>query len=80
MKAQGDPSRQMVESHWEMALHSFTLGDIIDSRLLVGSRCIIYSPDRASHMFPTSVDHLREMLSVLTNLDESLGGMVCCWI
>jgi hypothetical protein len=27
-------------------------------------------------MFPASVDHIWEMLSVLMNLDDALGGMV----
>jgi hypothetical protein len=41
MMAQGDPSRQVVESRWVIALHSSILGDIVDSELPVGSRCII---------------------------------------
>jgi len=36
--AQGDPSQQVVESHWVIALHSSILGDIVDSELPVGSR------------------------------------------
>jgi len=36
--------------------------------------------DKACNMFPASVDHIWEMLCVLTNLDDALGGMVCCWI
>jgi len=36
--------------------------------------------DKAFNMFPASVDHIEETLSVLTNLDDGLGGMVCCWI
>ena len=36
--------------------------------------------DKAFNMFPASVDHSREMLSVLTNLDDASGGMVCGWI
>jgi hypothetical protein len=31
-------------------------------------------------MFPASVDHIGEMLSILMNLDDALGGMVHCWI
>jgi len=31
-------------------------------------------------MFPASVDHIWDMLSVLTNLDDALGGMGYCWI
>jgi len=31
-------------------------------------------------MFLASVDHIWETLSVLTNLDDALGGMVCFWI
>ena len=31
-------------------------------------------------MFLVSVDHLQEMISVLTNLGDASGGMVCCWI
>jgi len=31
-------------------------------------------------MFPASVDHIWETLSVLMNLDDALVGMVCCWI
>jgi hypothetical protein len=41
MMPQGDPSRQVVESHWEIALHSSILGDIVDGELPVSSRCII---------------------------------------
>ena len=41
MIAQGDPSRQVVESRWVIALHSLILRDIVDSELPVGSRCII---------------------------------------
>jgi len=41
MMAQGDSSRQVVESHWVIALHLSILGDIVDSELPVGSRWII---------------------------------------
>jgi len=36
--------------------------------------------DKVFITFPASVDHIWEMLSVLTNLDDALGGMVRCWI
>jgi len=41
MMAQGEGSLQVVESRWEIALYSSILGDIVDSELPVGSRCII---------------------------------------
>jgi hypothetical protein len=41
MMAQGDPSRQVVDSHWVIALHSLMLGDIVDRELPVGSCCIV---------------------------------------
>jgi hypothetical protein len=36
--------------------------------------------DIAFNIFPASVDRIWEMLSVLMNLNDTLGGMVCCWI
>ena len=36
--------------------------------------------DKVFNMFPVGVDHIWEMLSVLINLDDTLGGMVVCWI
>ena len=41
MMAQGDSSRQVAESKWVIDLHSLILGDIVDSELPVGSRCMI---------------------------------------
>jgi len=41
MMAQGDPSRQVVESHLVSALQSMILGDIVDSELPIDSHCII---------------------------------------
>jgi len=35
MMAQGDPSLQVVESHWAIAIHSWILGDIMDCELAV---------------------------------------------
>ena len=39
--AQGEGRRQVVESGWVKALHSSILGDIVDTELPVGSRCIV---------------------------------------
>jgi len=36
--------------------------------------------DKAFNMLPAIVDHISEMLSVLTNLDDALEVMVCCRI
>jgi hypothetical protein len=36
--------------------------------------------NKAFNTFQVNVDHILEMLSVLTNLDDALGDMVCCWI
>ena len=36
--------------------------------------------DTAFDMFLARVDHICEMLSILMNLDDALGGMVCCCI
>jgi hypothetical protein len=38
MMAQGDPSQQVVESCWVIALHSVILADIVDSEPPVRSR------------------------------------------
>jgi hypothetical protein len=39
--ALGDPSWQVVESLWVIALHTLALGDIVDCELPVGSHCVI---------------------------------------
>jgi len=57
MMAQGEGSRQVVEFHWEIALHSSILGDIVDSELPVSSCCIILFADKALNIFPASFDH-----------------------
>ena len=80
MMAEGEGSRQVVESHWEIALHSSILGDIVDSELPIGSYCIMAFADTACNMFLASVDHVGEMLRVLTNFDDALWRMVCGWI
>ena len=36
--------------------------------------------DKATNMFPAIIDHIWEILSVLTNLEDGSGGMVCWWI
>ena len=41
MMAQGEGSRHVEESHWEIALHLLIVGDIVDSELPVGSCCMI---------------------------------------
>jgi hypothetical protein len=36
--------------------------------------------DKGLNMVPVSLNYIGETLSVLTNLNDVLGGMVCCWI
>jgi len=56
MMAQVDPILQVVNSRQVIALHSSTVGDIVDSEPRVGSRQIKKNFNKSLNMFPESVD------------------------
>ena len=77
MVARVDPSLQLVKSDLVIALHSSTLGDIVDSQRQVGS-CQIISFCRwsTSHVSSECWRYLRNghEKSIPMNLDDAAGG------
>jgi len=50
----------------------------VSFQLVLIEQCLV--ADESFEMFPVSIDHISEMLSVLMNPNDALGGKVCCWI